>query len=160
MSSRNKEQLEVFARHLSLGATAPEAAEAAGYPKRSPKTFAANARKRAQRNDVRRHVAELRAGHYASQLVKRDWMLDRLYRIGNPDLPRKLIKPSDQIAAIRTAAQITGDLAPEKHEHDVSGNIEVTSARDTIHQKLDALAERLAGGMAGVLTEAGTNKVP
>lgn len=119
MSSRNKDQLDVFARHLSLGATAPEAAEAAGYPKRSPKTFAANARKRAQRNDVRRRVAELRAGHYASQLVKRDWMLDRLYRIGNPDLPRKLIKPSDQVAAILAAAKITGELAAEKYQHTV-----------------------------------------
>jgi hypothetical protein len=123
MASRNKDQLEVFAQHLSLGATAPEAAEAAGYPKRSLKTFSANARKRSQRPDVRRRVMELRSGNYASLLCKKEWMLQRLYQIANPDLGRKLLRPSDQIAAIRVAAQITGDLSPEKHAHDIAGDL-------------------------------------
>lgn len=110
MATRNLEQLKTFAEHLSFGATAPEAAEAAGYPQQSRKTFAANARKRAQRPDVRHMVAELRAGNFASKLVTRDLLLAKLYQYIYPDLPRKLLKPADQLGAMRLAAQITGEL--------------------------------------------------
>ena len=70
MPSLRDPRLELFARELatflSEGIPASEAADRAGkaarYPVgKAPKTFAANCRKRAQRADVRKRVAELRA---------------------------------------------------------------------------------------------------
>ena len=45
--------------------------------------------------------------------VTTEWVLTKCFRIADPDLGRKRTKVSDQIAALRLAAQIKGLLAPE-----------------------------------------------
>ncbi len=70
MSALRDPRLELFARELAAalnngvpaGEAAVQAGDAARYPRgRSAKTFAANCRKRAQRADVGKRVAEVRA---------------------------------------------------------------------------------------------------
>lgn len=56
---RHADRLEVVAQAIAAGKSPVEASEAAGYPKGS--SFAANARKRAQRADVRARVREIQA---------------------------------------------------------------------------------------------------
>lgn len=103
---------ERFAQALSLGRSYVDAAQEAEFKLGS--SFESNARKRAQRPDVRHRVRELRAsGELLAEyraLVTRDWMLYRLHCIADPDLGRDAIKVSDQIAAIKLSAQLTGDL--------------------------------------------------
>ena len=149
MAALRRPKRERFAQELALGKTAKEAAEKAEYTG-SLKSFAKNASKRARCPDIKRRVAELRApgvqrAEHGVQ-VTREWMLEKLYRIANPDLPRSKIKVSDQIAAVRVTAQITGDLAPEKHEvgGPDGGPIEVSDK---------ARARALAGFMARIRAE-------
>jgi hypothetical protein len=59
----SRSRLEAFAQALAMGQSAADAARTAGYPQGG--SFEANARKRAQRQDVKARVAELRAPHLA-----------------------------------------------------------------------------------------------
>lgn len=107
-----------------MGATPEDAARIAGY-KGSGKTFAANARRNANRADVKARVAELRAPAMAKVQEQIDisveWAAQKLAAMANHDLPTDDIKPSDQVAALRLLAQMNGWLAPEKVEHTLNG---------------------------------------
>jgi hypothetical protein len=109
---------EIVAQAIASGKAAVEASEEAGYPPGS--SFAANARKRAQRLDIKARVAELQAPAEAraemANAVSREWLLRRLHRIADLDLADAEVTVTDQIAAMRLAAQIGGHLAPTRHE--------------------------------------------
>lgn len=68
--------------------------------------------------------------------------------------------PPDVTAGIMWLKNRRPDKWRDKQEHKIDATIEVTSARDIIHQKLDALRERLEGGMARIADESGGDKVP
>lgn len=119
-------KLEKFAQALASNivagmprsAAAEHAAAIAGYAGRS---MASNARKRAQRDDVKKRIAEILApaaekAHAAIEATV-EWATTRLVNIASPDLGEEAIRTPDQIAAIKLLAQIKGWLAPEKTEH-------------------------------------------
>lgn len=68
--------------------------------------------------------------------------------------------PPDVTAAIMWLKNRRPDKWRDKQEHKIDATIEVTSARDIIHQKLDALAERIEGRVVSIASEAGESKVP
>jgi len=110
---------EMVAREMALGKSAVEACEIAGYPAGS--SFGPNARKRAQRLDIKARIAELQAPIEAwakqANAVTRERLLCGLHRIIDLNIDDKDIRVSDQLVAIRIAAQIIGALAPDRHEH-------------------------------------------
>ena len=118
MPRGSRARLEVFAEALAAGHTPAEAARIAKYPHGS--SFDANARKRAQRADVKARVAELQAP--ALERVKQhidisiEWAAGKLAGIAGFDLGSSKTKVSDQIAAINLLAKMYGWMAPEKSE--------------------------------------------
>lgn len=116
-------KLETFAQELlkNLAADMPrskaaeDAARKAGYTGRS---LGPNARKRAQRKDVKLRMAELAAPAVAAMqaeiVADVNWALDRLTKIASPDLGAAAVKVMDQINALKLMAQIKGWMAPEK----------------------------------------------
>jgi hypothetical protein len=136
MSLLPDRRLEAVAQNLAKMMSPEEASAAAGYDAKKT-SFASNARKRACRKDVKARVADLLEAsipdviEQASDFIKR-----RCIELAAPDLGRKKLKPSDQIAALTLYAKVTGALAPEKHDHSFSGH----------GDKLDAALKRLAGG--------------
>ena len=117
-------RLELFARELvaniaagmKRSAAAAKAAEDAGYPK--TKSSAANARKRAQRKDVKGRMAELMAPALERAEVQTEtsieWAYTKLATIASYDLGEDAVKVPDQIAAVKLMAQLKGWLAPER----------------------------------------------
>lgn len=108
MSALRDPRLELFARELAAalnnGVATSEAAvqagQAAGYPAaKSPKTFAANCRKRAQRSDVKARVAELRAPGIAraeeSLGITTEYLLAKLDNISSFNLGDYLGEPDE-----------------------------------------------------------------
>jgi hypothetical protein len=123
-SKRFQDQREKFAQALALGNSPVEAARLAGY-RGTGETFAANARRKAQRSDVKARVAELRAPALAEVQKQIDisiaWAAQKLAAIANYDLGMDAAKVSDQISALTLLAKMNGWLAPEKLEHGFSG---------------------------------------
>ena len=113
-----------LAAGMKHGAAADLAAEVAGYVGSSRY---ANAKKRAQRADVKRRLAELArpvAARTQEQIEATvEWAVNRLYAIASLDLGKEAIKTPDQIRAIELLAKIKGWMAPEKRDvtvHDAS----------------------------------------
>jgi hypothetical protein len=93
-----------------------EAAKLAGYPQGSQ--FAASARKRARRQDVKIMVAELQKP--MKEKLAREieanfaWATEKLMSIASAKLDLRNIKASDKIRAIEVLAKMHGWNAPEK----------------------------------------------
>lgn len=102
------------------GQAAAEAAEAAGYPKTSAKSFAPNARKRLQRDDVQARLAELikpKTDEAEQQIeATREWAEAKLVNIINYDLGEDAVKVEHQLKSVELLAKFRGWLAPEKFE--------------------------------------------
>lgn len=114
--------LRNIAHDMARGKAATEAAKEAGYRGSS---LAANARKRANRKDVRLRMIELAAPQQAAAeaaiLVDLEKTEQRLNAIIFADVEFSTVKPADIIAAIRQLAAIRGWNAPTnvhvtKHE--------------------------------------------
>ena len=128
MSTLRDPRLEIFAREYArLKAAGMPASQAAadaavearykGYQNPS-KTFAANARKKAQREDVKARVAELLAPALERAEIEIgatvDWATRKLCKIANYDLGQDMVKVPDQISAIKLLAELKGWLAVAK----------------------------------------------
>ena len=91
-------------------------AKLAGYPQGSQ--FAASARKRARRQDVKVMVAELQksAREKVQQTIEANfaWATEKLMSIASAELDLWNIKASDKIRAIEVLAKMHGWNAPEK----------------------------------------------
>jgi hypothetical protein len=94
--------LEAFAQALATGVTPVEAAKLAGYPQGSQ--FAASARKRARRKDVKAIVAELQkpVKEKLAKTVKANfaWATEKLMSIASAKLDLWNIKASDKIRVL------------------------------------------------------------
>src|SRR5262245_9181213 len=114
--ARGPQRLEAFAQALATGATAVEAAKLAGYPQGSQ--FAANARKRARRKDIKEMVAELQkpVKEKLAKTIKAnfEWATKRLLEVGNLPIGMCNARASDKIRAIEVLAKLHGWNAPEK----------------------------------------------
>jgi hypothetical protein len=106
--------------------TPANAAKAAGYPPGT--SFAANARKRAKRKDVKAMVAELQKP-MRDKLQKQieanfEFATEKLMSIANAELDLLKIKASDKIRAIELLAKMRGWNAPEKREVNAQAKVE------------------------------------
>lgn len=146
----DKDKLERFAQALAGGKTPVEAAKIAGYPKGS--SFAANARKRSHRDDVKARIAELQKPHLekVNQAigVNVEWATQQLYPIAAAEIDGEDIKASDKTRAIELMAKMNGWMAPEKRE--VNANIRAIERYivDPAHPDSEGVS---AAGDAGAL---------
>jgi hypothetical protein len=112
-------KLEAVAQELANGKSTEEASRAAGYPDGS--SFKPNAKRRAQRPDVKARVAELRAPGVAKAeehvAINTEYVLTKASDIVNVKKPASAVKVSDQVAALNLIAKVIGILAPDKLEH-------------------------------------------
>lgn len=120
-------QHERVAQLLATGCSAEDASAQAGFNVKAS-SFAPNARKRAQRPDIRERVKELQ-GQVADRLIDItvEWIEQKLAKIADVELERKDIKASDVIAALREIGKIRGMYAPEKQDvtfHDLAGRLD------------------------------------
>ena len=125
MGALRDPKLEKFAQALysnlasgmKRSKAADTAAEVAGY---TGVSRAPNARKRANRSDVKARLAELGAPQSEREAERiaatKEWAIARLASIANPDLGERKIKVSDQIAALKALAEIEGWKAAEKSD--------------------------------------------
>jgi len=103
-----------------------EAAKLAGYPQGSQ--FAASARKRARRKDVKSIVVELQkpAKEKLQKQIEAnfEFATEKLMSIANAELDVSKIKASDQIRAIEVLAKMHGWNTPEKREVNAQAKVE------------------------------------
>src|SRR5262249_54915595 len=118
---RGPQRLEAFAQVLATGVTPVEAAKLAGYPQGSQ--FAASARRRAWRKDVKAIVAELQkpVKQKLAKTIEANfaWATETLMSIASAELDLRNIKASDKIRAIEVLAKMHGWNASEKSKGDV-----------------------------------------
>jgi phage terminase small subunit len=125
-------QLEKFAQFLlrnivagmARGKAAAEAAREAGYKGSS---LVDNARKRAQRKDVKARIIELASPQ--QEQIEKEIAVDAAKaksRLGEIIMAAinfdETAMPKDVINAVRTLAAMDGWLAPEKIEHSLNGH--------------------------------------
>jgi phage terminase small subunit len=130
MSALSDLKLERFAqallRHLANGLTAGKAAtlaaQEAGY---SGSSLASNARKRAQRKDVKARMVELAAPRQAeaeAEIAQTVQAVEaNLFRMALKNYDSAEIKPEHSIKASDLLAKIKGWNAPERVEHTLNG---------------------------------------
>jgi hypothetical protein len=123
--ARGPQRLEAFAQALATGAPPVEAAKLAGYPQGSQ--FAASARKRARRKDVRAMVADLQkpAKEKLAKKIEANfaWATEKLMSIASAKLDPWNIKASDKIRAIEVLAKMHGWNAPENQNLNGKGHV-------------------------------------
>jgi hypothetical protein len=101
--TRSNGKLEVFARELALGKSAPEAARAAGYEGTS---LVSNATKRAASPRVRERVAALQAKLAEEIAMTSSILIERAEQARQ--MAMRLEKPGEAIRAIETIAKLCG----------------------------------------------------
>ena len=104
---------EKFAQALAGDMSTVAAGKLVGYS-------AANARRNANRKDVKARVAQLRAPSLAKVQAQIDinveWATKKLAAMAGHDIGPAAKKDSDKIAALNLLAKIGGWLAAEKHD--------------------------------------------
>lgn len=118
MARGHRARLEVFAQALAAGKTPVEAAKIAGYPRGT--SFNANARKRAQRADVKAMVAELRAPALAKVQerieISIEWATQKYLEVVRAAALSD-VKVDHYLRALDGLCKLHGLNAPEKLEH-------------------------------------------
>lgn len=129
MSELSDPKLEKFtqayllnlAREMPRSKAAEDAARQAGYV---GKSLGANARKRAQRKDVKARMIELVAPVAAIKqeniVATVELATQHLLAIATVKLAPDAIKAADVVNSWKTLGQFHGWLAPEKREHNLS----------------------------------------
>jgi hypothetical protein len=130
MGALSDPKLEKFAQallcHLANGMTggkaATQAAMEAGY---SGSSLAANARKRAQRKDVRARLVELAAPRQAeveTEIAETlEGVVGNLFSMALKKYDHAALRPEHSIKAADLLAKIKGWNAPERVEHTLNG---------------------------------------
>lgn len=129
MPALRNQKLEAVARELAHDKSDEDASRLAGYPDGT--SFKSNARKRAQRADVKARVLELRAPGIAAAeehaAINTEYVLTKAANIVNVKKPASAIKVSDQVAALNLIAKVIGAMAPDKVDN--SGKIVIEWAQ-------------------------------
>jgi len=115
MAALRDRRHEQVAQCLAVMKTPAAASREAGY--KDGTSFEANARKRANRKDIRARVAELQTAQ--AELVEIDaaWIRHKLSRIAGVEFDSSEIEPSQAVAALNLLTKMTpGALAPTKLE--------------------------------------------
>lgn len=101
---RHADRLEVVAQAIAAGKSPVEASAAAGYPQGS--SFASNARKRAQRADVRSRVREIQAEGAARAAVTAESLIVETEEARS--LAMAIEAPAAAVSAIIAKAKLAG----------------------------------------------------
>lgn len=104
---------EKVAQLLAVGKSTEQASREAGY--KDGTSFAANARKRSQRPEIRARVKEIQAKEADLASVNAAWIMRKTAEMAGVDLPPDAIKASDKLGALNLLAKmVPGALAPQK----------------------------------------------
>jgi hypothetical protein len=120
MAALKDRRHEIVAQKLASGANAEAASAALDSDNRpiyniNAKSFASNARKRAQRSDIKARVIEIQSAIAAYTVIDAAWIRGRAARIGGLDVDPEKISASEVIAALGLLAKMTpGALVPTK----------------------------------------------
>lgn len=133
MGVLSEPRLELLAQGLARGKTVIEASQAAGYKPGS--SFASNARKRANRKDVKARVLELQTVSGVVAAADSASLQRKLLEIIDVPLVPDDVRTADRIAAMTLLAKIIGAMAPEKHDHTLTG----------LGERLDRAIQRIGG---------------
>ena len=113
MAALRDRRYEQVAQALAVMKTPAAASREAGY--KDGTSFDDNARKRANRPDIRARVAELQAAQAELVEVNAAWIKAKAARIAGIDFDSSEVKPSDALAALNLLAKMTlGALVPTK----------------------------------------------
>lgn len=144
-------KLEAFAQALLLNLAhgmapsraADEAAKTAGY---GGSSRAPNARKRAQRLDVKARMVELAAPQQEARedeiAQDCDAVRKRLYGIVAVPIEPEKVKVADQIGAANLLARMEGWMAPERREHSGPNGAPIAIVSDA--ERVQALQQFIA----------------
>lgn len=114
MAALENRRHERVALSLAQGKTAEEASRDAKYPTEAS-SFVQNARKRAQRKDIKARAAELQTQIAAVAVIDAAWLRGRVARVVKFDVSEGQLKATDWIAAAALLAKmIPGALVPTK----------------------------------------------
>jgi hypothetical protein len=103
---------EKVAQELAKFKSPVEASQAAGYPPGS--SFAANARKRVQRPDIRARVKEIQTISGVVAAADSAYIQRKLIEMTEVPLVPDHVRPSDQLKALELLGKIIDVFAPEK----------------------------------------------
>jgi hypothetical protein len=126
-------RLERLAQELARGSTTVDASRIAGYKPRS--SFASNARKRANRKDVKARVLEIQTISGVLAAADAAYLERKALEIIEVPLVADEVSTSDRLKAMDFIAKIKGFFAPEKHDMSFVNH----------GDKLDAALKRLTG---------------
>lgn len=107
-------RLELLAQALAAGKTVIEASKAAGY--KNGTSFASNARKRAQRKDVKARILEIQTISGVFAAVDAAYLQRKAQEIVEVPLIADDVGVADRIKALDFMAKLKGLYAAEKHE--------------------------------------------
>lgn len=117
-------RLELLAQALASGKTVIEASKAAGYKNGS--SFASNARKRAQRKDVKGRVREIQVMGAVRTAVEVGDLEEKAREIMMIPLIPDEVSTSDRLKAMDFISKLKGFYAAEKHDIGIT-SIEVVT---------------------------------
>jgi hypothetical protein len=115
MAALRDRRHEKVAQLLATMKTPEEASREAGY--RDGTSFIDNARKRANRPDIKKRVAELQAREADLVSIDVAWIKRKTSKIAGVEFESEEVRPSDALAALNLLAKMTeGALVPQKTE--------------------------------------------
>lgn len=115
MAALRDRRHEKVAQLLAVMKSAEEASREAGYKDGS--SFADNARKRANRPDIKARVAELQAKEADLVSINVEWLKREAAEVAGVKLDPATVKASDKVAALNLLAKMTpGALVPQHTE--------------------------------------------
>jgi hypothetical protein len=150
MAALRDRRHEKVAQLLAVMTPYEQASREAGYKDGS--SFRDNARKRAQRPDIKARVAELQAKEADLISINAEWIRRNAAQVAGVEVAVKDIRASDKIAALHLLAKMTpGAIVPTKVE--ASG-----ADGDAIEVNMDARS--LARTILGIIREASADAPP
>lgn len=128
-------RLELLAQALAAGKTVIEASKAAGY--KNGTSFASNARKRAQRKDVKARVLEIQTVSGVFAAVDAAYLQRKAQEIVEVPLIADDVSTADRIKALDFIAKLKGLYAAEKHEVGLTLESIVTEIAERRHKRTE-----------------------
>jgi hypothetical protein len=141
MGVLNNPKHEKVAQELAKFKSPVEASQAAGYPPGS--SFAANARKRVQRPDIRARVKEIQTVSGVMAAADSAYIQRKLIEMTEIPLDEEQVNPAVQLKALEMLGRIIDVFAPEK----IKAELNIWNDFSPDDQR--ALAAALRAGLAG-----------
>jgi hypothetical protein len=158
MAALRDRRHEQVAQLLAVMKTPAAASREAGY--KDGTSFDANARKRANRRDIRARVAELQAAQADLVEIDAAWIRRKVARIAGIEFDASEVEPGQALAALNLLAKMThGALVPTKVEASGPNGGPIETDDKTKRDDLD-VARRMAFLLAQAAQRAGGKENP